>query len=143
MWKFVQRTGDIFLDAKLIDTGYSGRGSGKNNPDEQCVVDEGPIPRGWWTIGEATDDGPTKISLPLTADSNTGVCGRAGFFIHGDSIQAPGSASHGCIILSRKTRQLISNSDDRRLRVVADTSLSIKGRRKKMRRKARKNLRMS
>ena len=118
-WKYVQRTGDLIQNSTLIDSGYSGKGSGKNNPDEQCVADEGPIPRGWWTIQPATDTGPTKLSLPLTPDGDT--CGRSGFFVHGDSISNPGNASHGCIILKKTTRQLIDEGDDKRLRVVSDS----------------------
>ena len=133
-WKYVQRTGDLFLNALYVETGYAGRGRGKNNPNEQCVTDEGPIPRGWWTIGSATNGGPTRISLPLTADSGADVCGRSGFFVHGDSILNPGSASHGCIILSKATRERMASSNDPRLRVVSDSSTPIRRRYKKLRR---------
>jgi Protein of unknown function (DUF2778) len=134
-WKYVQRTGSLFQDSTLVDTGYAGKGSGKNNPDEQCVADEGPIPRGWWGILPATDTGPTKLSLPLSPDGET--CGRSGFFIHGDSITNPGNASHGCIILKKSTRQQIDDSDDKRLQVVSDSVLA----RRKLRPKKKSNRR--
>jgi hypothetical protein len=137
-WKYVQRTGGLLQNSTLIDTGYSGKGAGKNNPDEQCITDEGPIPRGWWTIGPATDTGPTKLSLPLTPDGDT--CGRSGFFIHGDSISNPGSASHGCVIMKKSTRQQIDGGDDKRLQVVSESSLDFRkprtARKKNARRKA-------
>lgn len=40
------------------------------------------------------------------------------FRIHGDSIRAPGTASHGCIILPRAIRDRIWASGDRALQVV-------------------------
>jgi hypothetical protein len=138
-WKYVQRTGDLLQNSKLIDTSYSGRGAGKNNPDDECVADEGPIPRGWWTIEEATDTGPTKLSLPLTPDKDP--CGRTGFFIHGDSITNPGDASHGCIIMKKSTRQHMSDSGDNRLQVVSDSRAKSRAvaRKKKRGRKAVRN----
>ena len=128
MWKYVQRTGDLFRNYVHVESGYSGRGKGKNNPDEQCVVDEGPIPRGWWSIKPATNNGPTKLSLPLEPDGNTDTCGRSRFFIHGDSITNPGGASHGCIIFSRPTREKINASGDNRLRVVSDSTIVVRRR---------------
>jgi hypothetical protein len=44
--------------------------------------------------------------------------GRKDFFIHGDHIGAPGTASEGCIILSHATRILISESADKQLQVI-------------------------
>jgi hypothetical protein len=57
--------------------------------------------------------------MPLTPDPANDMCGRAGFFIHGDNITAPGTASDGCIILSRTTRVAIDASEDKQLTVVA------------------------
>jgi hypothetical protein len=45
--------------------------------------------------------------------------GRDGFLIHGDNKLGNRSASHGCIILDRVTRQKIADSKDRHLIVVA------------------------
>ena len=122
MWKYVQKSGEMFRGDELIEIGYAGRGNGKNNPDMQCVKDTGPIPRGWWTILSATDQGPTKLSLPLTPDTQTDTCGRSAFYVHGDSISNPGTASRGCIILPRSTRRCISESGDTRLQVISGNS---------------------
>jgi hypothetical protein len=48
--------------------------------------------------------------------------GRSAFFIHGDSRTRPGTASNGCIILSRPTRTAIDRSDDKVLVVVRDAA---------------------
>jgi hypothetical protein len=44
--------------------------------------------------------------------------GRTGFLIHGDAVHAPGTASEGCVILSRTTREQIWESHDHVLQVV-------------------------
>jgi hypothetical protein len=53
--------------------------------------------------------------------------GRSGFFIHADSIKAPGDASEGCIVpvagangeSGHEIRMMISGSSDRDLEVLA------------------------
>jgi hypothetical protein len=47
------------------------------------------------------------------------MCGRDNFLIHGDSIAAPGTASHGCIILNRLARERIDAARVGPLVVVA------------------------
>ena len=112
---YEQATGNIFEVAgggrDLIDTGYSGsdQHGGKNNPLAQCVQDIGPLPRGRYTIKPPVA-GPSPFSLPLTPAPDNEMCGRSGFLIHGDSIAQPGTASHGCIIVRRPTRQHIADS---------------------------------
>lgn len=120
MWLYVQKTGDFFLNSTYVETGYSGADpDGKNDPTKECVRNIGPIPRGYYTIGAAVDS-PTAVSLPLGAD-NPSYCSppRSGFLIHGDN--STGTASQGCIILSRTTRERVNNSTDKRLRVVRDS----------------------
>lgn len=122
MWIYVQRTGDFFAGSTYVETGYSGRvPDGKIDPSKECVRDMGPIPRGYYTIGAAVGS-PTVVSLPLAAD-DPNYCSppRSGFLIHGDN--STGTASTGCIILSRKTRDRVNGSDEKRLRVVRDSSL--------------------
>ena len=120
---YEQATGRMFLieggTRDLIGTGYSGSetDSGKNNPHAQCERDIGPIPRGRYTIG-APFVGPSPFSLRLTPDPANDMCGRDGFLIHGDSIADPGTASNGCIILSRAQREQIWASPTKLLRVV-------------------------
>jgi hypothetical protein len=109
---YEQATGRIFIHESgsndLLATGYSGSDTdgGKNNPHAQCVQDIGPIPRGLYTIGSPFA-GPSPFSLRLTPSPTNEMCGRDGFLIHGDAISAPGTASHGCIILERPIRERI------------------------------------
>jgi hypothetical protein len=135
MWTYVQRTGTLFDPAgNRVEQGYSGNGSSKNNPDDQCVVDLGPIPRGSYTIGAPIDGEPVafgrkirpetvgKFALPLVPNADNNMCNprRTGFFIHGDSSEHPGDASQGCIIMSHSTRQKIASSADAVLVVIGD-----------------------
>jgi hypothetical protein len=46
--------------------------------------------------------------------------GRSGFLMHGDSVKLPDTASHGCIIMARATRERVWLSGHRLLEVVAD-----------------------
>lgn len=117
MWLYVQSTGDFFWNSAYVETGYSGANpDGKNDPAKECERNVGPIPRGWYTIGTETS-APTPVALPLSADDPT-YCkpARSGFMVHGDN--STGTASTGCIILSRRTREKIRDSGDDRLRVV-------------------------
>jgi hypothetical protein len=56
--------------------------------------------------------------MALIPKEGTDTFGRSGFLIHGDSVAMPGTASHGCIILSRDLREQISASGDNQLEVV-------------------------
>jgi hypothetical protein len=89
--------------------GYSGFHEGKNNPDMEDVHDVGPIPRGDYAIG-APFDSPTHgpLAIPLTPLSRTQTFGRSGFLMHGDSIEHPGEASHGCIIMPHYVREHVA-----------------------------------
>jgi hypothetical protein len=119
-WTYEQSNGNLLHDDVSVATGYSGAGACKNDPDAQDRHNEGPIPRGRYTIGEPYD---TKTHGPyvlrLTPDDSNDMCGRAGFLIHGDSVAHPGTASQGCIILPRAIREQIWNSGDLDLEVVA------------------------
>lgn len=120
MWVYSQRTGNLFW-GKKAGQGYSGNGKGKNNPDLQDEPNVGPIPQGLYTIGSPHDTGDHgPFVLALTPDPKNEMYGRSGFLIHGDSIAAPGTASHGCIILARWLRDWIARSGDNKLRVAAD-----------------------
>lgn len=92
---------------QLIGKGYSGAPEGKNDYNKQGIKNVGPIPIGLWTIDGYYDSqslGPDVIVLnPFRHDA----CGRTWFRIHGDSKSSPGSASKGCIVLPRETRQMI------------------------------------
>jgi hypothetical protein len=118
LWIYSQRTGKLFHGDTLAGSGYSGFGRGKNNPDFEKFADVGPIPAGLWLIQVPPFDSETHgpVCLRLVPERQTDTWGRSGFLIHGDSIQHPGSASHGCIILPRPVRlQVAASSDDQLL----------------------------
>lgn len=119
MWTYEQRSGSMSQDGEPVAVGYSGAGEGKNNPDMQSVPNVGPIPVGLYSIDAPVDTvthGPFVLRLePFPANQ---MFGRAGFLIHGDSVVHPGTASEGCIILGRATREQIWNSGDHQLEVV-------------------------
>lgn len=121
MWTYHQTTG-VLADptGEFVGTGYSGFEDGKDNPALQSVADTGPIPQGIWMIGDAeTHAHLGEVVMALTPAGNTDTYDRSGFFIHGDSGQHPGLASHGCVVLSRAARQMIAASPDKQLEVVS------------------------
>lgn len=130
MWVYVQRTGNLYAVGlgfqSLLAGGYSGFGDDPNDPEAQCVADLGPIPCGKWSIGELIDNvtqtGVVLVSsMRLTPSSETDVCGRSGFLIHGDN--SAGLASSGCIIITNQSsRAQIGTSGDKVLRVIAEQS---------------------
>lgn len=118
MWVYGQADGRLICNAIVAGWGYSGRGKGKNNPAMQSVPGEGPIPQGVYCIGapfDSLEHGP--FALPLTPDAANTMFGRTGFLMHGDSLEHPGCASQGCIIMPRAVREAVANSGDRELRV--------------------------
>lgn len=101
MWTYFQATGELVTADGEVDTGYSGHGSGRNNPGMQSVHNVGPIPRGTYSIGPVRDEeelGPCVMPLTLITGE---AFGRDGFWIRGNN------------------QQIIARSRDRRLRVVA------------------------
>ena len=126
MWTFNNSTGELrdSVDT-LIETGYAGgdkglHPEGRNNPAYQYTKDIGPLPIGLYTFGdpvEGTHLGP--LAIPLTPDPSNDMRGRGDFYVHGDHIGAPGTASDGCIIMSHATRSLIAGSTDRQLQVIS------------------------
>jgi len=109
---YKQKTGQLFRGDSLLAVGYSGAGEGKNSPLAQHVPNVGPIPAGAYNIGSLSDSaahGPVAIHLLPVA--GTEMFGRSAFLIHGDSVSAPGTASQGCIIMSRPVRDSIIGRD--------------------------------
>jgi hypothetical protein len=118
-WTWSQSAGRMTRGETQM-SGYSGGGAGKNNPLMQDVSNVGPIPQGAWTMtGVEQTGGPSPFTIVLVPEAGTQTFGRSGFRIHGDSINAPGAASHGCIILGRPDREAIWASGDHDLSVVA------------------------
>ena len=120
MWTYSQSSGKLSRDGILIGVGYSGLGADKDQPADQDVRDQGPIPQGQWLIGVAYDDrvlGP--LAMRLTPGPGTNTFGRSEFFLHGDSLTSPGNASRGCIVLDRNVREAIASWGDTDLTVTA------------------------
>jgi type VI secretion system (T6SS) effector TldE1-like protein len=129
MWKYEQSTGRLFDDGgALVATGYSGFGADKNQPADESVANLGPIPAGQYSIGAPESvnvSGPHgPYVLRLMPASTNNMFGRDGFLIHGDSVEHPGTASHGCIIMPRAIREAIAQSDDHELNVVAGEAVT-------------------
>ena len=123
-WTFNQKTGELQQDGRHVANGYSGAGQGKNNPDLQHVRNVGPIPQGEWTVAgppvDSAEHGP--YVLRLEPSDATETFGRSGFLMHGDSKTAPGTASHGCVIMPKFVREEVWQSGDRTLEVVDEVA---------------------
>jgi hypothetical protein len=118
MWTYSQGTGKL-LDpsGRHVATGYSGKGSGKNNCEMQHVKNVGPIPQGLYIMGKPYDSAKVgPFAIPLEPDQFNKMFGRSAFLIHGDN--KTGTASEGCIILPRKTRNAMFDSGKRVLKVI-------------------------
>ena len=120
MWTYNSANGSLSRNGILVGTGYSGYGSGVNNPALEDMHNVGPIPRGSWSISHFFDDpgGKGPMVARLSPDDGTDTKGRGGFMIHGDTAAHDETASHGCIILSRSLREQIATSGDSILQVV-------------------------
>lgn len=119
MLTFTISTGDLSIDGACVGMGYAGNGPCLNDPGACDVKMHGPLPQGMYTIG-APEDRPTTglFSLPLTPHDQA-MFGRGSFYIHGDNPRANQSASDGCIVTDRATRELIAAMQDHLLQVVA------------------------
>jgi RHS repeat-associated protein len=105
------KTGGLIADGN----GYAGAGDGKNNPDLQNVPFVGPLPRGDYGIGptrNSPNTGPISIVLTYLGGAEPFPANRSPdmFRIHGDSLNHPGDASQGCIVIDPDTRRKISNN---------------------------------
>lgn len=118
MWIYKQSTGELFDKDILVATGYAGGNGGqnlegRNNPDMQNVKSVGPLPQGLYTQGKPVMQshlGP--YAIPLIPDPNNEMFGRSAFYMHGDSIQKPGCASEGCVIVPRSVRERFVKSGE-------------------------------
>lgn len=121
MWAYDQSTGKVYAAGGfLLAVGYSGFGADKDVPAAEVFADLGPIPEGIYSIAapvNTAEHGPYVLRLSPAEGTNT--YGRSAFLIHGDSIEHPGQASHGCIILPRLAREQIWESGDHQIKVVA------------------------
>lgn len=105
-YRYNSATGQMFFHDDLLAAGYSGAAPWTNNPEGEQLLSLGPIPRGLWRMGIHRHHpklGP--IAIPLSPLGY--IFGRSGFWIHGDNSKGDRSASSGCIILDRVTREKI------------------------------------
>jgi hypothetical protein len=125
MWIYSQSTGRLYApDGTHAATGYAGGNEGKNpegvnNHSLQDQKSVGPLPVGFYTIGDVVQQsqlGPYAIHL--VPDASNTMYGRGGFFMHGDTPQLNNSASEGCIIMPRAVRNDVVASGDKQLVVV-------------------------
>jgi hypothetical protein len=121
-WTFEIPTGKWFDPlGNYMSTGYAGHGAGFDNVADESIADVGPIPEGAFQMGKWFDDPEKgKIVCHLTPLPGTNTYGRSGFMIHGDSIQHPGQASHGCPIADKPSRTRMSLSPDQILNAVRE-----------------------
>ena len=119
-WLYRIGKGHLFHDGALIGKGYSGQPPYVNDATACSIKNVGPIPPGAWSFTGAPYDSPTlgPFVLALEAKPGTNTFGRSAFRCHGDSKTAPGTASHGCIVMPRDVREAIWNSSDPDLLVV-------------------------
>jgi len=119
MWQYRQADGALSRDGEVIAHGYSGHGAGVNNPAAEKLAGEGPIPAGAYTFGEPHTSAKVGLyAMALVPNAGTNTFGRSAFLCHGDNSAGNHTASHGCIILMRPTRQAIWQSGDHALSVV-------------------------
>lgn len=119
-WKYLSNSGKLVSPSgSILGTGYSGKDEHKNIPYSESIHDLGPIPRGLYTIGPAHDTSTHGLLvLGLVPAKTNEMYGRSGFLIHGDSLEHPGEASNGCIVLNHALRETIAKSGVKRLRVL-------------------------
>lgn len=110
VYHYSQSTGTLYGVqgvGPIVVQGYSGRGTGLNNPTAQSMRNTGPIPQGTYNATAVTKSkGPNTVVLQPTSGTNT--FGRDNFRIHGDNKKMNNTASHGCIIIEPTVRQSIS-----------------------------------
>jgi len=121
-WTYQQSTGILRdLRGTIAAIGYSGFGPHKNLPCAQRLLDQGPIPRGFWDIlgppEDTLDHGPYVLRLQPYIDTKT--FGRDDFLIRGDCLYCAGKASKGGIVLPFIVRREIWQSRDYILLVIA------------------------
>ena len=138
MWTFIQSTGAFLKpDGTTLTTGYSGHWDGvpppggptdhRYKPADQALKNLGPIPVGNYAIGRPYNDigGKGPVVMDLTPDPANQMFGRNDFMIRGDrSPPQSDMASDGCIVLDFASRQAISVSKDRTLRVIAAQAIA-------------------
>ena len=110
MVTFEIKTGTLLADGQIIGHGYAGNGDCLNNPEMCAMAQHGPLPTGFYVIGQPIDQPKSTgaYSLPLWPDISNQMFGRNGFFVHGDNPEQNQTASDGCIVTGRDVREVIA-----------------------------------
>lgn len=124
--EYYQSSGHLVLCSNeggrcILARGYSGAPGYVNDPRSEGKIAKGPIPKGVWKLGHAVDHktlGPVAIPLEPVEVPSLRRSGRSGFYIHGDNAKNDRSASRGCIVVHRATREAIRALGIRVLTVV-------------------------
>jgi hypothetical protein len=118
-YTYEQSTGNMIdPDGSVVATGYAGGNcgqnpEGKNNPEMQGVKSIGPLPEGWYDLGEPVEHSHLgAYAIPLIPDPANDMLGRGDFYLHGDTTPS-GNASEGCIIMPRAIRESVKASGER------------------------------
>lgn len=126
-WTFEIRTGKFYdPSGEFVSSAYAGGNVGKNpdgvnNPDDEGLKNIGPLPEGLYTCGEPVEHSKLgAFAIPLHPDPSNDMQGRGDFYLHGDTAALNHSASEGCIIAPRPTRNAVWASSDHQIQVVAD-----------------------
>ena len=94
---------------RILGRGYSGHPPFVNDPCAEALKARGPIPRGKYRVSHPWNHVRLgSVAMFLEPVDPAAMKGRSGFFIHGDNSYGNNTASHGCIILSRKIRDEIA-----------------------------------
>lgn len=111
-WEYIQSTGELKHNGQMFKQGYSGYGSGINNPSMESVSSQGPIPKGHYRI-TGSHNTITPVTIILVPILGTNTYGRSKFRIHGGARSGARTASNGCIIIDGvSNRREILNSGD-------------------------------
>lgn len=109
----------VAYDGSYIDTKAACAGANdecRNNPDCECVKNEGPLPQGSYTLGDMFTYKGYPYSYQIFPDASNDMCGRSDFLIHGGNCGS-GNPSIGCIVIEdESTRYMIKSGA--RLNVV-------------------------
>jgi hypothetical protein len=140
---YQQSTGIMSLGSVVVSRGWAGNDCypgvndnhihGKNNPDAQNIHSIGPLPQGWYTLSGFTDpefgEQPVwghhhrlgQMVAFLQPDADNEMFGRAGFYIHGPSMNPDlyGQESEGCVVQPHDQRQATKDTGVLRLQVIA------------------------
>ena len=90
-------------------SGYAGAPGYVNDPDAQCLRNRGPLPRANYTMRVVPHHRFAAPAIALSPQDGSDLCGRSGFFIHGDNSKGNRSASEGCPIFPRREREWIAS----------------------------------